>query len=170
MHNYVIIDTETTGLCLKTDRIVELALIKLEKNKKIKIFHSFFNVKKKITKNAYKINKIKNSFLKKKKPFFKKIKTIDKFIKKSYLVSHNSKFDIGFLKKEYTLLGIKRKFLSIDTLKIFRKLYPGKKNTLKKVCERLKIKIKKKMHRALNDAKILLEVFVKLLNNQVKIS
>ncbi|MGX7582504.1 3'-5' exonuclease [Candidatus Vidania fulgoroideorum] len=170
MHNkYVILDTETTGLYPeKGDRIIEISMIKIYKNKILKKFHSFFNVKKKISKSSYKIHNIKNSFLKKKKYFHEKINLIDNFIKKSIIVSHNAKFDIKFLKKEYEYLKKKRKFYAIDTLKIVRKIFPGKKNTLKKICERFKIK-KLKMHSAINDAKILTKIFFYLKNNQYSI-
>lgn len=172
MHKkYIIIDTETTGLNPeKGDRIIELAMIKVsKKNKILDKFHSFFNVEKKISKKSFKIHGIKNKFLKKKKYFYEKIKKINNFIKKSIFVSHNAKFDIKFLKKEYKLLNIRKKFLAIDTLKIAKKFFPGKKNTLKKVCERLKIKINIKMHSAINDARILMKVFFFFKNHQIVI-
>ncbi|MGX7589447.1 3'-5' exonuclease [Candidatus Vidania fulgoroideorum] len=169
MH-YIILDTETTGLNPKKgDRIIELAMIKVSNNKIKDIFHSYFKVDKKISKKSKKIHGIDEKKLKNKKSFKYKINKINNFIKNNILVSHNSKFDLKFLKNEYELIGIKRKFISIDTLKIFRKIYPGKKNTLIKICERLKIKIYKKMHSAINDAKILTKIFFFLKNPQKKI-
>ncbi|WP_458659163.1 exonuclease domain-containing protein [Candidatus Vidania fulgoroideorum] len=167
----IVIDTETTGLNPeKGDRIIEIACVEIKKGKIINSFHSYLNVKKKIDKKAYKIHGIKKNFLKK-KPYFKEIKKkLYKIIKNSIIVSHNANFDIKFIKNEYKILGEKINLKAIDTLKIARKMFPGKKNSLIKFCERLKIKIKKKMHSAINDAKILAQVFLFLKNNQIKIA
>ncbi|MGX7582786.1 3'-5' exonuclease [Candidatus Vidania fulgoroideorum] len=172
MHNrYLIIDVETTGLYVeKGDRIIEIAYIYLKKGKVKKIFNTLIKSNKKISKNSYLINKIKNSMLKNKPRFIDIHKKLLRLIKKCYLVIHNAKFDIKFLKKEFEIIKIKVKFIVIDTLRIFRKIFPGKKNTLKKISERIGIKNNNLFHRALYDAILLYKIFVYLLNKQSMIA
>lgn len=169
-NNITVIDTETTGLePEKGDRIIEIACIRI-KNDKIdnNFFHTYLNVNKKISKKAYTIHRIKKKFLKDKPKFEDIFEKLDKFIKNSIIIAHNAKFDLKFLKMEYLKIGIKKRFKFIDTLYIAKKIFPGKKNSLKKISKRLKINYKK-MHNALNDAKILAKVYLKLKNKQKQI-
>ncbi|MGX7576463.1 3'-5' exonuclease [Candidatus Vidania fulgoroideorum] len=171
MHNYLIIDLETTGLKPEEgDRIIEIAYIYLKKNKIKEIYNTLINCKKKISKKSFLTHKISYKMLKN-KPKFSDIyhKLINK-IKKSYLVAHNAKFDLKFLKNEFNLINLKIKMKAIDTLKIFKKIFPGKKNTLGKISERLKIKKKYKLHRALNDVFILYKIFEHIKYKQKKVA
>jgi len=129
MKRLVALDTETTGLKIKIDRIIEIGCVEII-NKEItgKYFHKYLKTETKINKSAYKLHGLKKGFFKNKPKFKNIFKKFLKFLGNSILVIHNSKFDIKFLKKEFFLINKKfKKFKIIDTLKISRKKYPGKK-------------------------------------------
>ncbi|MGX7589309.1 3'-5' exonuclease [Candidatus Vidania fulgoroideorum] len=165
----VVIDTETTGL-KKKDRIIEIACLTIKKNKINDTFHTYLYNNRKISKESFKLHKIKKKKLKN-KPEFKDVhKKLDKILKNNIIVAHNAKFDLKFLKREYAMIGKYRKFKYIDTLNMAKKIFPGKKNSIKNLSKRLKIKNYKKMHRAINDANILAKIYLKFKNIQKKFS
>ncbi|WDI79276.1 exonuclease domain-containing protein [Candidatus Vidania fulgoroideae] len=170
MKRFISLDTETTGLDIKNDRIIEISCNEII-NFRItgKKFHSYIKTDREINKEAYKIHKINKKILIN-KPIFKKIsKKIIKIIKKSKVIIHNVNFDYKILKEEFKRIGKKIKFKTIDTLKIARKKFPGKKNSLTYLCKRFKIK-KKKKHSALQDSINLAKVFILMSSKQRKIN
>ncbi|MGX7583075.1 exonuclease domain-containing protein [Candidatus Vidania fulgoroideorum] len=170
-NRFIVLDTETTGLSIKKgNRIIEIAIIEII-NSEItgKEFHSYFYVKKKISKKSYKIHKINNSFLKNKKKFSEKYKEMNKFMGNSIIIAHNAKFDSKFIKNEIKLIKKKKKMVFVDTLKIFRKIFPGKKNNLENISKRFGFKINFNLHNALNDARLLSRVIITLMRKQKKI-
>ena len=74
--------------------------------------------------------------------------------------------DIGFLKKEFGYLKRKDNFINneiIDSLKLARKISPGKRNTLDALCERYSVdNSDRNIHGALLDARLLAYVYLKL--------
>ncbi|UOQ27870.1 DNA polymerase III epsilon subunit [Candidatus Vidania fulgoroideae] len=171
MRRLLVLDTETTGLSIKRgDRIIELAIVEIV-NKKItrKYFHKYFKVDKEISKESFKMHKISNFYLSKKKTFLQSYDKIKRFIGDSFIIAHNAKFDSKFIKNELKICKKKKKLVFIDTLRIFRKIFPGKKNRLKDISKRLGIKINFCLHNALNDARLLARIVVLLMNKQRKI-
>ncbi|QSW38028.1 DNA polymerase III subunit epsilon [Candidatus Vidania fulgoroideae] len=164
---FLVLDTETTGLKPdRGDRIIEIALIEIFKGRITgNRFHSYFNTNVIITKKNYRIHGISNKFLLKKPKFMEKSEEILSFIGDSILVAHNALFDAKFLLNEYKIIGKKIKLKIIDTLRIFRKIFPGKRNNLKFLCDRYGIKIIKK-HSALYDASSLALLFIELLKSK----
>ena len=94
------------------------------------------------------------------------IEELKEYISNSPIIIHNAPFDIGFLKKEHSIISISDDFLDneiIDSLKIARKISPGKKNTLDALCERYSIdNSDRTLHGALLDAKLLAFVYLKM--------
>ena len=82
------------------------------------------------------------------------------FVEDSVLVAHNADFDIGFLKYNCTLLGLKLGNTYLDTLRLAKDLFPQyKKYKLGIIAENLGIKVDV-AHRALDDV----DTTVKVLN------
>ncbi|MGX7589165.1 exonuclease domain-containing protein [Candidatus Vidania fulgoroideorum] len=170
MKRYISLDTETTGLDVKNDRIIEISCVEII-NYRItgKYFHSYIKTDTKISKEAFKIHNIKGEFLRN-KPNFKKISSkIKKIIGKSKLIIHNVGFDYKILKNEYKRIGMKIDFKTIDTLKIAKKKFPGKKNSLEFLCKRFNIK-KNKIHSAYQDSINLAKIFIFFCMKQKKIN
>ena len=165
---YIVLDTETTGLDPDDGhKIIEIGCIEiLNRNVTDNSFHKYINPEREIDVEASRIHGLTATNLKD-KPLFKDI--IDEFINyvaDSPIIIHNAPFDIGFLKKEFSLIDDEKSFLKneiIDSLKLARKNSPGKKNTLDALCERYSIDNSDRLlHGALLDAKLLAFVYLKM--------
>ena len=97
---------------------------------------------------------------------------LKEYISNSPIIIHNAPFDIGFLKKDHSTTSVRDDFLDneiIDSLKLARKISPGKKNTLDALCERYSIdNSDRTLHGALLDAKLLAFVYLKMTIGQNK--
>ena len=165
---YIVLDTETTGLDPDDGhKIIEIGCIEiLNRNITNNTFHKYINPNREIDVEASKIHGLTNSFLKD-KPVFEEIYIeLREYISNSPIIIHNAPFDIGFLKKEHSTITVSDDFLDnevIDSLKLARKISPGKKNTLDALCERYSIdNSDRTLHGALLDAKLLAFVYLKM--------
>ncbi|QJC28987.1 DNA polymerase III subunit epsilon [Enterobacteriaceae endosymbiont of Plateumaris rustica] len=174
----IVLDTETTGInsyppYYKGHRIVEIGGVEII-NRRItgNNFHVYINPKKIISLEALNIHGISNKFLSNKPTFNQIIDNFLDYIKNSELIIHNAQFDIDFLNYEFSLLKknilkIENMCSVIDTLKISRKLFPGKRNSLNSLCTRFNIdKSNRNKHGALLDAKLLANVFLSMTSIQ----
>ena len=165
---YVVLDTETTGLDPDDGhKIIEIGCIEiLNRNVTSNTFHKYINPNREIDVEASKIHGLTYSNLKD-KPLFEEIfEEFSDYISDSPIIIHNAPFDIGFLKKEHSMISDDNEFLNneiIDSLKLARKISPGKKNTLDALCERYAIdNSDRTLHGALLDAKLLAFVYLKM--------
>ena len=165
---YIVLDTETTGLDPDDGhKIIEIGCIEiLNRNITNNTFHKYINPNREIDIEASKIHGLTNTFLKDKPVFEEIYLELREYISNSPIIIHNAPFDIGFLKKEHTATSANNKFLDneiIDSLKLARKISPGKKNTLDALCERYSIdNSDRTLHGALLDAKLLAFVYLKM--------
>ncbi|QFQ32085.1 DNA polymerase III subunit epsilon [Buchnera aphidicola] len=178
----IVLDTETTGISnfgkpFINHRIIEIGAIEIINRRFTgNNFHVYIQPNRSIDPEAIKVHGITNDFLLD-KPSFKYIaKKFFKYIQNTQLVIHNASFDIGFINQEFSLLKNKTidisKFCSIiDTLKIARKLFPGKKNTLDALCNRYKIKNSHRvLHGALLDSFLLGKLYLLMSGGQESMS
>ena len=165
---YIVLDTETTGLDPDDGhKIIEIGCIEiLNRNITNNTFHKYINPNREIDFEASKIHGLTNNFLKDKPVFEEIYLELREYISNSPIIIHNAPFDIGFLKKEHTTASANDKFLDneiIDSLKLARKISPGKKNTLDALCERYSVdNSDRTLHGALLDAKLLAFVYLKM--------
>lgn len=172
MRKKIILDIETTGLNFnKGDKIIEICCLEI-KNRIItnNIFHEYINPVVEVSNEAYKIHGIDNKFLSR-KPLFKNISSkFIKFIYNSNIIIHNAKFDVGFLNSELNRIGLKNIsyycFKITDTLKIAKKLFPNKSNSLNSLCSRFNIILNRKKHNALKDCKLLAKIYLLMTRKQ----
>ena len=166
------LDTETTGLLPeKGHRIIEIGVVEIVKRQITdKNFHTFCNPKRDIDQGAFEVHGISSEFLSDKPEFSSVVSDFLGFVKDSELFIHNAPFDVSFLDKELSICGLKN--LSyycevVDTLELSRKKYPGKKNSLDALCERLKIdNSHRNLHGALLDSQLLAEVYLAMTRGQ----
>tara|TARA_Y100001936_G_scaffold61624_1_gene60623 strand:- start:5335 stop:5982 length:648 start_codon:yes stop_codon:yes gene_type:complete len=173
---YIVLDTETTGLDPDDGhKIIEIGCIEiLNRSVTSNTFHKYINPNREIDIEASKIHGLTYNNLKD-KPLFEEIyEEFSDYICDSPIIIHNAPFDIGFLKKEYSDLSKTVNFFDneiIDSLKMARKISPGKKNTLDALCERYAIdNSDRTLHGALLDAKLLAYVYLKMTIGQNKFS
>ncbi|QCI16251.1 DNA polymerase III subunit epsilon [Buchnera aphidicola] len=174
----VVLDTETTGINKSNfpyinHRIIEIGAVEIINRRFTgNNFHKYVQPNRSIEHDAFKIHKITDDFLLD-KPLFKDI--ADDFlyyIKNSQLVIHNASFDLGFINQELMMLNKKIKKVDtlcsiVDTLKIARKLFPGKKNTLDALCKRYKInKSYRDVHSAIIDSFLLGKLYLLMTGGQ----
>ena len=167
----VVLDTETTGLSTtEKHRIVEIGCIEL--NNQIstnKIFHSYVNPQRSVSKDAYKIHGYSDEFLSDKKTFSEISEDFLNFIKNKKIIIHNAPFDLSFLNYELKLINQKpiNKENVIDTLEIARSKFPGSQNSLDALCKRFNIdNSKREKHNALIDCHLLKEIYINLVDQK----
>lgn len=178
---HIVLDTETTGinqidLPHINHRIIEIGAVEIINRRFTgNNFHVYIQPNRAIDPGALKIHGITNNFLSD-KPLFKDIsQEFLKYIKDSELIIHNASFDLGFINQEFEILNENIKNITticsvIDTLKIARKLFPGKKNNLDALCIRYKIKKShRNLHSAIIDAHLLGKLYLLMTGGQESI-
>src|SRR5690606_6772073 len=93
------------------------------------------------------------------------------------LIIHNAAFDIGFINKEFSLLGqqaradITEHCSVLDTLLMARERHPGQRNSLDALCKRYGVDNSgRDLHGALLDAEILADVYLAMTGGQTSLS
>ncbi|MDP3413362.1 MAG: exonuclease domain-containing protein, partial [Polaromonas sp.] len=87
------------------------------------------------------------------------------------VIIHNAPFDNGFLNKELELIGRPPVTQCIgkvtDSLMMAKELFPGKRNSLDALCDRLEVDNSgRTLHGALLDAELLADVYINLTRGQ----
>jgi DNA polymerase-3 subunit epsilon len=169
----IFLDTETTGLSAEGgDRVIELGCVELV-NRKLtgNNLHFYFNPGRDSHEDALKVHGISNEFLRDKPKFAAVVQEILNYVKGAEIIIHNAAFDVGFLNKELELAGQKpfTTFVEgvVDTLVMAKQMYPGKRNSLDALCERLGVDNSgRTLHGALLDAELLADVYINLTRGQ----
>jgi len=165
----VILDTETTGLSIDKDRVVEIACIELQNHLPTKnIFHKYINPEDtRVSPGAFETHGYTDQFLSTKPKFREIVKEFTDFIKDKKLIIHNADFDVGILNHELKRLNLPpiKKEQVIDTLNIAREKFPGStSNNLNALCKKFKIDIsEREKHTALLDCQLLAKVYIELI-------
>ena len=169
----VFLDTETTGLSPdQGDRIIEIGCVemvnrKLTGNNK----HFYVNPGRDSHEEALRVHGITTEFLGDKPKFEAVVDELLSYLKDANIVIHNAPFDLGFLNREMQLLGrpVFRQFVAsvTDSLALAKELYPGKRNGLDALCDRLGVdNSARTLHGALLDAELLADVYINLTRGQ----
>ncbi|QRN41471.1 MAG: DNA polymerase III subunit epsilon [Neisseriaceae bacterium] len=169
----IIIDTETTGLYVHAgDRIIEFAGLEMISRRLTgRQCHFYIYPECDINEEASKIHGLRLSDLEGKPKFAEVGQEIHDFLRDSELIIHNAPFDIGFLNMEFSKIGLApvEEITNnvIDTLVEAKRKYPGKRNSLDALCERLEIdRSKRVLHGALVDCDLLAQVYLAMTHNQ----
>ena len=173
MSRQIVLDTETTGLSAESgDRIIEIGCVELL-NRKLtgNNLHFYINPERDSHEDALKVHGISNEFLRDKPKFADVAEEILRYLEGAEVIIHNAAFDIGFLDKELERLGkpVFTSFVSevTDTLAMAKQLYPGKRNSLDALCDRLGVDNSgRTLHGALLDAELLADVYINLTRGQ----
>ncbi len=169
----IFLDTETTGLSAEGgDRIIEIGCVellsrKLTGNNK----HFYLNPERDSHEDALKVHGISNEFLRDKPKFAAVAEELMAYLQGAEIIIHNAAFDVGFLNKELELIGrphFKQYVAQVtDTLVMAKEMYPGKRNSLDALCDRLGVdNSSRTLHGALLDAELLADVYINLTRGQ----
>jgi DNA polymerase-3 subunit epsilon len=173
MMRQIVLDTETTGLSAADgDRIIELGCVELVARKHSgRHLHLYFNPDRKSHEDALRVHGITDEFLRDKPKFGACAQQVLEFLQGAELIIHNASFDVGFLDKELELLGLpplaEHVGGIVDTLAMAKELFPGKRNSLDALCDRLDVDNSgRTLHGALLDAQLLADVYINMTRGQ----
>lgn len=169
----IVLDTETTGLSAEAgDRIIEIGCVELVARKLTgHNKHWYLNPGRDSHEDALKVHGISNEFLRDKPKFAAVADELLEYLADAEIIIHNAAFDVGFLNKELELLG-RPVFTGCvakvtDTLAMAKEMYPGKRNSLDALCDRLGVDNSgRTLHGALLDAELLADVYINLTRGQ----
>ncbi len=175
----IILDTETTGFhhsaTENPDRLIEFAGLEMVNRQLTEhTLHLYIHPERDIPAEATAIHGITLDQLAGKPTFAQVAQQIFDFLKGAELIIHNAKFDIGFLNAEFARAGlppIDSVCRVIDTLEMARNKYPGQKNNLDALCNRLGVdRSRRVLHGALIDCELLGGVYLAMTRNQFSLT
>ena len=169
----IFLDTETTGLSAENgDRIIEIGCVELLHRKLTgNNLHFYLNPERDSHEDALRVHGITNEFLKDKPKFAEVVDQFLEYIEGAEIIIHNAPFDVGFLNKELELQGRPRFTTFVDgitdTLVMAKEMFPGKRNSLDSLCDRLEVDNSgRTLHGALLDAELLADVYINMTRGQ----
>ena len=169
----IVLDTETTGLSAEGgDRIIEIGCVELVARKLTgNNRHFYLNPERESHEDALKVHGISADFLRDKPKFDSVAQELMEYLSGAEIIIHNAAFDVAFLNKELELAG-RPLFHTVaakvtDTLSMAKEMYPGKRNSLDALCDRLGVdNSSRTLHGALLDAELLADVYINLTRGQ----
>ena len=133
--------------------------------------HFYLNPERDSHEDALRVHGITNEFLKDKPKFAEVVDQFLDYIEGAEIIIHNAPFDVGFLNKELELQGRKPFTAYVDgitdTLVMAKEMFPGKRNSLDSLCDRLEVDNSgRTLHGALLDAELLADVYINMTRGQ----
>lgn len=163
---YAIVDIETTGGNAQRSRITEIAIFIYDRdqNKIVDQFHSLVNPMRSIPQKITDLTGISNETVLDAPVFDESLAaSIDQITENCVFVAHNVNFDYNFIRASFNRIGKKYQRKKLCTVRLSRKLLPGKRSySLGKLCASEDIIIKDR-HRASGDAEATVQLFKKLI-------
>ena len=164
MSMYAIVDVETTGLSPGAEKITEIAIYLHDGKQVVDEFQSLINPEKKIPYRIVQMTGINNQLVQDAPKFYEIAKKIVELTEDKILVGHNVRFDYNFIRSEFKSLGFDFQRRTLDTVRLSRKLIPGRRYySLAKLCKDLGIENPAR-HRAAGDALATTRLFEILLS------
>jgi len=171
----VFLDTETTGKKKEFDRIIEIALIEaIDGVRTGKVYRTLINPEgKSIDEKATEVHKLVAADLEDAPTFKEVAEDIVEFIRGAETLAFNHDFDAGFINMEMEKAGYTESYWevvgnTVDVLAIARAVFPGQRNGLDVLLDRLKIdksERDEKGHSALLDTSLMIEAYNELLKS-----
>jgi DNA polymerase III subunit epsilon len=156
---FVFVDVETTGSRAFVDRVIDIAIIRVEQGVITKRFESLVNPHILIPTYATEISGITNEDVATAPDFSEIALEIEALFKDAVFVAHNAHFDYGFLKNEFRRIGMKFSMPRLCTVKLSRSLFPKERShDLDALMERHGIQCDRR-HRAMPDALVIQKWF-----------
>jgi DNA polymerase-3 subunit epsilon len=149
---YTVIDIETTGGNPQYDKITEIAVYVHDGIQVVDEFTTLINPERSIPYYISQMTGITDDMVASAPRFFEVARKIVDLTEGKIFVAHNAPFDYRFIQSEFKQLGFNFERETICTVRMSRKLIPGKSSySLGNLCNDLGIRIKDR-HRASGDA------------------
>lgn len=173
----VVLDTETTGMNKFGEQfqghcIIEIGAVELINRQRTgRTLQLYIKPDRPVDPEAVEVHGITDEFLADKPSFPEVASEFLAFIDNAELIIHNATFDVGFIDYELRKhnLGVQLADICVvtDSLKLAKKLFIGKRNSLDALCARLNIdNSQRTFHGALLDAEILADVYLAMTGGQ----
>ncbi|MEZ5001890.1 MAG: exonuclease domain-containing protein [Chitinophagales bacterium] len=165
---FAVIDIETTGGNMQTDRITEIAIIVHNGQRIIEEYSTLINPLRPIQPFVMALTGISNEMVQDAPTFEEVVDRIHLLTENRIFVAHNVNFDYGFLKSEFKRAGKTFRRKTLCTIHTSKKVFPNKRSYgLGNICKELEIEIHDR-HRAHGDASATAILLEKLLFNDKK--
>ncbi|WP_458412720.1 ATP-dependent DNA helicase DinG [Schinkia sp. CFF1] len=126
MNRFMVIDVETTGNKIGTDKIIQIGAILIEDGEIIERFSSFVNPNMKLSTFIKQFTGIEDEALKRAPSFALIAPMLLEMLEGSYFVAHNVPFDLSFIKAELEAGGFTfDEYPTLDTVELSRLLFPS---------------------------------------------
>jgi DNA polymerase III epsilon subunit family exonuclease len=159
----IVIDTETTGLDHRTEKMIEIAALRLENGEITDRFHTLVNPEQPIRGSSFRIHHISEAMVEDAPNIETVLPDLLKFLGDLPLVAHNAVFDYSFVNEACKKhLGHRLPNTRLCTLELYRSVFP------EEVSHGLSALLKRfgyesfVSHRAMDDAEQLAKVYPKL--------
>lgn len=162
-NEFIVVDTETTGLDSVEDRIIELCALKYKDGEVIDTFETLIDPEIVIQPHITKINNITNEMVKGKPVIEEVMPKFLEFIGDMPLAAHNAKFDVKFINANLVYLDKRITNEVIDTLSISRKIYKDLPNH-KLVTIKESLDLNLESHRANADCIVAAQIYLDYCN------
>lgn len=173
LERLVFLDTETTGLDPRLGhRIIEVAGVEaIGRQTTGKSIHFYIDPEREIDAGATAVHGFTWDDLRGKPKFAAIVDPVMQFLAGARVIIHNAAFDVSFLDNELARLRqpvvATRNFSVDDSLAMARGKYPGKRNSLDSLCDRLGVdNSQRNLHGALLDARLLADVYFAMTREQ----
>ena len=164
---YVPFDTETTGLSVEKDDIVQLGAVRVLNGRMVEgeVLDTYVNPARPIPPASTRIHRITDEDVADAPDIAKVGRAFHHFAQDAVLVAHNAPFDIGLLRRCAPAMGVEWPHPVLDTVLLSAVVFGiNESHTLDALCDRLSISIQPNLrHTAMGDARATAEALVKLL-------
>lgn len=145
------VDIETTGTSVTRDRIIEVAVLRVENGEIVDRYESLIDPGTYVSPFIEAYTGIKREELEKAPTFSSIAETLLELFAECTFVAHNVRFDYGFVKNEFQRLDLPFSAKLLCTVKLSRQLFPHEKqHNLSAIIQRLSIDCPNR-HRAMGD-------------------
>lgn len=176
MTRQIFLDTETTGFYANhpdnPDRMVEIGCVELV-NRKLtgNNLHFYLNPGRDSDEGALRVHGLTTQFLSDKPRFSEIAQQLVDYVADAEIIIHNAPFDLAFLNMELARSGHRpfKEYVAgvLDTLVMAKEMFPGKRNSLDALCDRLEVDNSgRTLHGALLDAELLADVYINMTRGQ----
>lgn len=150
--NYAVLDVETTGLDPTTERIIEIAILKIVNGEPTAKYQTLVDPGKKVPSHVTELTGITTEQVKNEKSYQTMCEEIVNFLGFLPVVAHNSLFDARFVSAAFTYFGFDRTIRHIDTIALAKQAFPDAPNyKLATLIPFLNLSDHDQTHRAMDD-------------------
>jgi len=162
LKDYVVIDLEMTGLNAKTDKILEVAAVRVREGVETECFSGIVNPGVPLNEKVMELTGICQEQAEAGADLDETLQDFLQFLGEDILVGQNVIFDYSFLKQWAVNHKMTLEKQAVDTLKLARHFLPvEQKKDLESLCGYFQIE-RVNAHRALDDARETMQIFEKM--------